>query len=137
MMAKLSSGEITDIVYSDLVEIKQAEGWSLGIFKDAFPAGQTGEFIVIGTIGNTLIGEQVATVNVNVYVPDNRMTINGISQRVRNRSRIETLTTTLLGVIDNYTSGERYRYYKEACNVFSEEEIDYSFVNIRLTFKNN
>jgi len=47
----------------------------------------------------------------------------------------------ILEVIDNYTGenseGGWYRYYKTNHSVLSEEEINYSFSNIQLTFKNN
>ena len=138
---KMSEGEITTTVFKDLKDILEGLNLTIPVFKTVFPKGQSGEYIVVGTIGNMLIGEQVATVNVNIYVPDKLLTINGVSQRVRDNARIDSLTESLLGVIDNYTGenseGGWYRYYKTNQSVLSEEEINYSFSNIQLTFKNN
>ena len=138
---KMSEGEITTTVYCDLRDMLEDLSLTIPVFKTAFPKGQSGEYVVVGTIGNTLIGEQVATVNVNIYVPDKLLTINGVSQRVRDNARIDTITESLLSVIDNYTGenseGGWYRYYKTNQSVISEEDIDYSFSNIQLTFKNN
>ncbi len=137
----MSEGEITTTVFKDLKDILEGLNLTIPVFKTVFPKGQSGEYIVVGTIGNSLIGEQVATVNVNIYVPDKLLTINGVSQRVRDNARIDSLTESLLGVIDNYTGknseGGWYRYYKTNHSVLSEEEINYSFSNIQLTFKNN
>lgn len=138
---KMSEGEITTTVYGDLKDMLEDLSLTTPVFKTAFPKGQSGEYVVVGTIGNTLIGEQVATVNVNIYVPDKLLTINGVSQRVRDNARIDTITESLLSVIDNYTGenseGGWYRYYKTNQSVISEEDINYSFSNIQLTFKNN
>lgn len=138
---KMSEGEITTTVYGDLKDMLEDLSLTIPVFKTAFPKGQSGEYVVVGTIGNTLIGEQVATVNVNIYVPDKLLTINGVSQRVRDNARIDTITESLLSVIDNYTGenseGGWYRYYKTNQSVISEEDINYSFSNIQLTFKNN
>jgi hypothetical protein len=138
---KMSEGEITTTVYGDLKDMLEDLSLTIPVFKTAFPKGQSGEYVVVGTIGNTLIGEQVATVNVNIYVPDKLLTINGVSQRVRDNARIDTITERLLSVIDNYTGenseGGWYRYYKTNQSVISEEDINYSFSNIQLTFKNN
>ena len=138
---KMSEGEITTTVFKDLKDILEGLNLTIPVFKTVFPKGQSGEYLVVGTIGNSLIGEQVATVNVNIYVPDKLLTINGVSQRVRDNARIDSLTESLLGVIDNYTrknsEGGWYRYYKTNQSVLSEEEINYSFSNIQLTFKNN
>lgn len=137
----MSEGEITTTVYGDLKDMLEDLSLTIPVFKTAFPKGQSGEYVVVGTIGNTLIGEQVATVNVNIYVPDKLLTINGVSQRVRDNARIDSLTAELLEVIDNYTGenseGGWYRYYKTNQSVISEEDINYSFSNIQLTFKNN
>lgn len=137
----MSEGEITTIVYGDLKDMLEDLSLTIPVFKTAFPKGQSGEYVVVGTIGNTLIGEQVATVNVNIYVPDKLLTINGVSQRVRDNARIDTITESILSVIDNYTGenseGGWYRYYKTNQSVISEEDINYSFSNIQLTFKNN
>lgn len=138
---KMSEGEITTTVYGDLKDMLEDLSLTIPVFKTAFPKGQSGEYVVVGTIGNTLIGEQVATVNVNIYVPDKLLTINGVSQRIRDNARIDTITERLLSVIDNYTGenseGGWYRYYKTNQSVISEEDINYSFSNIQLTFKNN
>jgi len=138
---KMSEGEITTTVYGDLKDMLEDLSLVIPVFKTVFPKGQSGEYIVVGTIGNSLIGEQVATVNVNIYVPDKLLTINGVSQRVRDNARIDTLTELILEVIDNYTGvnseGGWYRYYKTNQSVISEEDINYSFSNIQLTFKNN
>ena len=93
---KMSEGEITTTVFKDLKDMLEDLNLTIPVFKTVFPKGQSGEYIVVGTIGNSLIGEQVATVNVNIYVPDKLLTINGVSQRVRDNARIDTLTELIL-----------------------------------------
>ena len=129
---KMSEGEITTTVFKDLKDMLEDLSLTIPVFKTVFPKGQSGEYIVVGTIGNSLIGEQVATVNVNIYVPDKLLTINGVSQRVRDNAR-NRQPYRIASRCDRQLHGENseggwYRYYKTNQSVLSEEEINYSFL---------
>ena len=40
------------------------------MYADHYPNNPSGEFIVVGSLSNVVGDSQVATVNVNIYVPD-------------------------------------------------------------------
>lgn len=121
-------------MYQHLMSSNFVNDNNLNVHRRKFPKGSTGEYVVINTIGNQITGTQVATVNVNIYVPDQKVTINGVAQRVSNETRLRALSEVAIKEVSTF-SGRRF-FDVTAEDVIEEEEIEYSFVNIKCQFYN-
>lgn len=133
-MEPVTTTGIIDMMYAHLVNTDFVYDNNLKVHRRRFPKGSTGEFVVINTIGNQIIRTQVATVNVNIYVPDQKVTINGVAQRVSNETRLRALSEVAIKEVSTF-SGRRF-FDVTAEDVIEEEEIEYSFVNIKCQFYN-
>lgn len=95
----------------------------------------SGEFIVIKSLTNTLGEMQVATVNVNIYVPDNTPSINKVEQRYPNMKRLGELTKVAYGSLQGFPVNSRMFFDLSTETIISDEDIPYSFANIKVTLK--
>lgn len=95
----------------------------------------TGEFIVITSLTNVTGDSQVATVNVNIYVPDETPTINREEQRFPNRERLNELTRIAFDSLGHYPTRERWFFDVSDETIISEENISYTFSNIKVKLK--
>lgn len=109
------------------------------MYADHYPTfgkdGLNGEFIVVTSLSNTINESQIATVNVNIYVPDDTPTLSGIEQRYSNRRRLNELTKIAFESVAGYPINERYFFDVSDETILSEEEIPYSFSNIKVKLK--
>ena len=94
-----------------------------------------GEFLVLTSLTNVIEDIQVATVNVNIYVPDTTPTLSGMEQRYMNRKRLSELTRIAYDCLSNYPVDQRYFFDISDETLISEEEIPYSFSNIKVKLK--
>lgn len=133
-MEPVTTTGIIDMMYAHLVNTAFVYDNNLKVHRRRFPKGSTGEFVVINTIGNQITGTQVATVNVNIYVPDQKVTINGVAQRVSNETRLRALSEVAIKEVSTF-SGKHFCDATEE-SIIEEEEIEYSFVNIKCQFYN-
>lgn len=139
-MRRLTSAEIFDIVWVALKSSALHEEVPV-MYADHFPAATTnnqisGEFIVVSPLTNVIGDTQVATVNVNIYVPDSTPTINRTEQRYPNRKRIGELTALAYEALSLFPTHERYYLDVQSETLLSEEELSYSFVNLKVQLKN-
>lgn len=105
-------------------------------YPDVSPVNPlNGEFIVINTLSNSAGDTQVATVNVNIYVPDETPSINKVEQRFPNRKRLGELTKIAYGSLQGFPVSERWFFDVSSEQIISEEDIPYSFSNIKVTLK--
>lgn len=103
---------------------------------DSTPASPLkGEFIVVNSLTNVLGDSQIATVNVNIYVPDETPTINKSEQRFPNGKRLGELTKIAYGSLQGFPVSKRWFFDISSENIISEEEIPYSFANLKVTLK--
>ena len=86
MMNKLTSTEIFKLVWDCVRESPLASAVSV-MYADHYPNNPAGEFVVVTSLSNVMEEVQVATVNVNIYVPDSTPTIEHEEQRYPNRDR--------------------------------------------------
>ena len=135
---RLTTTEIFSLVWD------QVRGSALGqavpqMYADHYPTfgkdDLSGEFIVLTSLTNVMGDEQVATVNVNIYVPDTTPTLSGVEQRYMNRRRLSELTRIAYESIGHYPADERYFFDTSDETLISEEEIPYSFANIKVKLK--
>jgi hypothetical protein len=136
----LTSAEIFNIVFN-WVQSSALKGAVPNIYADhapQYPSNRNikGEFIVINTLSNAIGEGQVATLNVNIYVPDLTPRENAVAQRYPNRERLAYLTRLAYEVLQGYPVTERWYFDVSSENIISDREMPYSFANIKLTFKN-
>lgn len=105
------------------------------MYADHYPNNPTGEFIVLTSLSNVIGTSQVVTVNVNLYVPDNTPTINTEKQRYPDRNRLNELTRIAFDSLENYPIAERWFFDVSDETIVSEENISYTFSNIKVKLK--
>lgn len=105
------------------------------MYADHYPNNPTGEFIVMTSLSNVIGTSQVITVNVNLYVPDNTPTINTEKQRYPDRNRLNELTRIAFDSLANYPIAERWFFDVSDETIVSEENISYTFSNIKVKLK--
>lgn len=105
------------------------------MYADHYPNNPSGEFIVVGSLSNVVGDSQVATVNVNIYVPDTTPTIGREEQRYPDRNRLDVLTRIAFDSLGHYPIGERWFFDVSDETLISEEGISYSFSNIKVKLK--
>ena len=105
------------------------------MYADHYPNNPSGEFIVVNSLSNVVGDSQVATVNVNIYVPDDTPTINREEQRFPNRNRLNELTRIAFDSLANYPIAERWFFDVSDETIVSEENISYTFSNIKVKLK--
>lgn len=107
-----------------------------GHFPTSSVNRQGGEFIVINAISNTIGEMQIATFNVNIYVPDLTPRINKEEQRYPNRERLAELTAIAYDALRCYPMGNRYFFDILDESLISEGDIPYTISNIKVQLKN-
>lgn len=127
----LTSTEIFDIVWGYIRKSPLAEAVPT-MYADHYPNKPSGEFIVVTSLTNAIGDLQVATVNVNIYVPDTTPTIGRGEQRYPNRKRLNELTRIAFEALEGYPTNERWYFDVSDETLISEEGIAYSFSNIQV-----
>ena len=127
----LTSTEIFDIVWGCIRKSPLAEVVPT-MYADHYPNKPSGEFIVVTSLTNAIGDLQVATVNVNIYVPDTTPTIGKEEQRYPNRKRLNELTRIAFEALEGYPTNERWYFDVSDETLISEEGITYSFSNIQV-----
>ena len=127
----LTSTDIFDIVWGYIRKSPLAEAVPT-MYADHYPNKPSGEFIVVTSLTNAIGDLQVATVNVNIYVPDTTPTIGKEEQRYPNRKRLNELTRIAFEALEGYPTNERWYFDVSDETLISEEGITYSFSNIQV-----
>ena len=135
----LTSAEIFNIVFNWVQSsaLKEAVPNIYADHSPQYPSNRNikGEFIVINTLSNAIGEGQVATLNVNIYVPDLTPRENAVAQRFPNRERLSELTRIAYEVLQGYPATERWYFDVSSENIINDREIPYSFSNIKVTLK--
>ena len=131
----LTSGEIFGIIWDWIRNSPLAEAVPT-MYADHYPPNVEGEFIVVNTLSNALGGKQIATVNVNIYVPDQTPSFSSAqAQRYSDRKRLAELTRIAYDSLSGYPGDERWIFDVSDESLISEEEVSYTFSNIKVKFK--
>ena len=135
---KLTATEIFTIVWDQVRNSNLAKEVPT-MYADHYPTvgmdDLQGEFLVLTSLTNVIEDIQVATVNVNIYVPDTTPTLSGMEQRYMNRKRLSELTRIAYDCLSNYPVDQRYFFDISDETLISEQEIPYSFANIKVKLK--
>jgi hypothetical protein len=135
----LTSLDIFRIIY-EWVEVSfSAEGRHTR-YEDHYPRqalnrSKMGEFVVLNVLSNSVGDGQTATINVNIYVPDTTEKIKSIEQRYPNHPRLAELSRIAYDSLKGYPVTERWFFDISSEVILKDEDIPYSFANIRLTLK--
>jgi len=130
----LTSTEIFKFIWDRILDSPLHEAVPI-MYADHYPNNPTGEFIVMTSLSNVIGTSQVVTVNVNLYVPDNTPTINTEKQRYPDRNRLNELTRIAFDSLANYPIAERWFFDVSDETIVSEENISYTFSNIKVKLK--
>lgn len=137
---KLTTMEIFNIVWN-WIQQSPLYGAVPTMYADHYPQqvqgrGLKGEFIVVNSLSNEIGDSQVATVNVNIYVPDKTPSLGGVkNQRYPDMGRLEVLTRLAYEALAGYPKDERYFFDVSNETLISEEGISYTFSNIKVKLK--
>lgn len=130
----LTSTEIFKLVWARIRDSPLGEFVPV-MYADHYPNNPSGEFLVVTSLTNVIAEMQVATVNVNIYVPDDTPTINREEQRFPNRNRLNELTRIAFDSLEHYPIDERWFFDVSDETLISEEGISYTFSNIKVKLK--
>lgn len=105
-----------------------------GVYAGKRPLNSVVEDITINTIALTQEYEpQIGTSNVNIHVSDMSITINGVQQKVANRSRLKLISGLVLEAIRNAKiTGVGFTIENQT--TLEESEISQHYVNIRINW---
>ncbi len=127
-----TSFDLNSIVFR-LLNSEAGSAINGGIYtEDDRPADSDKEDIVINTIDSTQAYlPQIATSNVNIYVPDSTKNINGKNQMTMNKTRLNAITKIVLRILrEAHIDG--LALIPVGQTTLSEPDIDQHFVNIRI-----
>lgn len=130
----LTSTEIFKLVWDHIRDSPLGKAVPV-MYADHYPNAPSGEFLVMTSLTNVIDESQVATVNVNIYVPDDTPTINREEQRFPNRNRLNELTRIAFDSLGHYPAAERWFFDVSDEILISEEGISYTFSNIKVKLK--
>jgi hypothetical protein len=105
-----------------------------GIYAGERPLNSEKEDVAINTIALSQDFEpQLGTSNVNIHVPDKKVTIGGIQQNVEDRARLKALSDIVLTAIrGSKVAGLKIVVENQA--TLNEPEIKQHYVNIRVNW---
>ena len=139
----LTTSKILDMVIARIRETELGKAVPV-LYRHHYPNNPSGEFIVVTTLDNTAGGLQVASVNVNIYVPDSTPTIyvpdstptiGREEQRYPDDVRLKQLSRIAYESLACYPLNERWFFDVEDEALISEENISYTFSNIKIKLK--
>lgn len=135
----ISTLDILDIVYAKLAASDLLVGTtnpvSGHLYKITRPQGSASEDVVINCLPVTSDYLQLATVNVNIYVPDLHSEYNSTEQYLPDLARLDTLAAmAITALYGEYRPG--YFFYITSQVVYAEEATHEHFINLRVEFKN-
>lgn len=103
-------------------------------YQNDRPDGSMKEDIVVNTIATTQESlPQLATSNINIYVADIRLKIDGVEQLKPNRVRLEELTKSVLKTLRR-ARVEGLLLSAEGQAILQESSVGQHYSNIRITW---
>lgn len=103
------------------------------VYRDKRPINSTKEDIIINSISTDDKTLQAGLSNINLYVPNINVNIDGVEQVMPNLDRLEELTIILTNTLKEVYF-EDGNFYITNIAEFDEEESNSKFVNFRIRF---
>lgn len=130
----ITTFDITNIIYLALTDAGFEAEITGEVCKDERRANSDKEDVVINCLPVLNDQVQLATVNVNIYVPDIESKSNNVSQYLPNHKRLSELANKAKEILEEVYSDE-YDYSIQQQGTPKEDAIHQHYVNLRIEFK--
>ena len=124
--------DVVDILYNRLL-VGGIVSVSGGIYKQTRPIGSTVEDVVVNSLPITNTQLQQCIANVNVFVPDKKVTVNGIGDNMADTARLNTLAKIIINLLDDVWTDD-YHFWVQQQTLLNDEESKQHYLNIRIEF---
>lgn len=104
-----------------------------GIYKGKRPQNSLLEDIVINAITIDTETLQTGVTNVNIYVRDQEVNVDGTIQQLPDSIRLNALMALAFPLLES-VYGPSYNFFIEGQGVYEESEINQHFINLRIRF---
>lgn len=105
------------------------------MYKDVErPTGSTKEDVVINCLPMSNDQVQLATINVNIYVPDLEIKVDSKPQFIKNTMRLKSLADAAISLLE-FVADDLHDFYIESQGVVPELSIHQHYVNLRIQYK--
>lgn len=125
--------EAIDYVYAFAKTTQLKAALTGNLYKIRRPVNSALEDIVISALPMSDGNPQRCTVNVNIHIPDKQVSISSRQQQMPDYSRMKQLAILAETEFKEYSS-QSYSWYMSYQQVFSEETINQTYINVRLEF---
>ncbi|MHA8064929.1 hypothetical protein [Aquirufa aurantiipilula] len=104
-----------------------------GIYKGKRPQNSTLEDIVINAITIDSETLQTGAANVNIYVRDQEVNVDGTIQQLPDSARLSVLADLAIPLLES-VYGPNYNFYIAGQGIFDEPEINQHSINLKIRF---
>jgi hypothetical protein len=125
--------DIVDAINTRLQAVSSLSTLSGKIYKYQRPVDSDLEDLVINCLPITNEQLQRAVANVNCYVPDTVVTVNGKENRVPNLTRLKAIAAIVMPALTDWISGSFTCDVQQQLLV-PDSESNFHYLNIRLQF---
>jgi hypothetical protein len=125
--------DLVDVVYNELKSGPLKTAINGGVYKYTRPLNSSLEDVVINSLPITNEQLQQAIVNVNVFVPNQDLSIGGTQNNTADHVRLKTLAALAVEELKDNISGD-YTWDVQQQTVIQDDESDSYYINIRLQF---
>lgn len=125
--------EAIDYVYAFAKTTQLKAALTGNLYKIRRPVNSALEDIVISALPMSDGNPQRCTVNVNIHISDKQVSISSRQQQMPDYSRMKQLAILAETEFKEYSS-QSYSWYMSYQQVFSEETINQTYINVRLEF---
>ena len=135
----IAATEIVSALWSDInsSSLKTALASGGGVYKNRRPTDSKKEDIVINSLPVNSEQLQKAVANVNIYVPDKMINLNGTQTMVIDYARFAVLLPLATALLkEKFSSGDWHYELQQVSDVIEDKESGSHFVNIRIEFFN-
>jgi hypothetical protein len=130
----MKTGFDTDNVLYDVLKISSLKSAITGnVYKRQRPVDSNLEDVVINSLPITNQQLQTCVSNVNIFVPDVKVTVNGVVTNVPNEERLEDLTVMAIQVVADGIKGD-FTWDIQQHALIQDNESDSHYSNIRIEF---
>lgn len=125
--------DLVDVLYNLLKTGALRDAISGKVYKMNRPINSDLEDVVINSLPITSDQLQEAVANVNIFVPDALISVNGQQTKVPNHTRLKQLARIAVDMLEEGISGDYYWEVQQQ-TVIQDDESEQHFVNIRTEF---
>jgi len=130
----MKTGFDTDNVLYDVLKISSLKSAIAGnVYKRLRPVNSVLEDVVINSLPITNQQLQTCISNVNIFVPDKQITVNGVVTKVPNEERLEELTVMAVQILADGIKGD-FTWDIQQQAFIQDDESDSHYSNIRIEF---